>query len=561
VRPWNWPSGQEDDAVHRLEQRHGMPRPVARVLTRRGLDDEDLLAEFLNPRLGRLLDPMSLLDMDRAVARTWAAVDAGEGIFVHGDYDVDGITGTAFLTRVLRAAGARVTPYVPNRSDGYGLGEPGLAEAARIGAKVLITVDTGVRAVAEVDRARDLGLDVIVLDHHELGETLPRATAVVNPLRGEPGNPFRSLAAVGVAAKFMHAMASVRPGDALREAYRQALQLVALGTIADVVPLTGENRILVSHGLVQLARSQWAGIQALKATARLTASRISATDVAFFVAPRLNAAGRMGEAADALALLLADDPVEAFTLAERLESLNHARRQAEQAVVADALDRLGSEPPPAIVLWSDTWPLGVIGIAASRLQDRFARPVLLVSMDGERGRGSGRSSRAFPLPAALAACDDLLLEHGGHAEAAGFGIRREQLEAFRERVESLAAAANLESDPVPLDVDAQVTVEDLDEDLVQWMERLSPFGKGNPEPLFGARGLVLAGDPTRVGKRHLSLSFARGSEQLKGIAFNQGYRLNDLARGARVDAVFHASFDAWRGRRRVQLVVRDLRVP
>ncbi len=561
MRPWNWPNADGRELAEAFARRYRMPRPVAWTLASRGFDVEHDLDEFLNPRLRRLRDPATLADLDLAVARAWAAVDAGETVFVHGDYDVDGITGTAFLTRTLSAMGARVVPYVPSRSDGYGLGAPGIGVARGLGARLLITVDNGVRAVAEVELAREAGLEVIILDHHELGETLPRAVAVVNPRRHPAEAGFHELSGVGVAAKFIHGMASARSGRLPGEVYKAALQLVALGTIADVMPLTGENRILVRHGLAQLTDSEWAGIKALKAVARLDRGRVSATDVAFFIAPRLNAAGRMGEAREALELLLTDDPAEAYRLADRLERLNAERREAEQAVTVEATTALaGRDPlPPALVLWSDRWPLGVVGIAANRLLDRFHRPALLISMDGQYGRGSARSHRKFPLPDALAACADLLEEFGGHAEAAGFRIHRSRLEPFRARMEELAGRADLETDPLPFTVDAAVDLAELDADCVTWIERLAPFGRGNPEPLFGAEGLVVAEPPSVVGKRHLRLSLSAGGRKMRAIAFNQGERASELDRGRRVDAVFHAAFDTWRGGKQVQLVVRDLK--
>jgi single-stranded-DNA-specific exonuclease len=538
-----------------------MPRPVAAVLARRAPETDEATDAYLNPRLDRLQHPDGLPDLDRAVARVLRAVDAGETVFVHGDYDVDGITGTAFLTRTLRAMDAKVVPYVPGRSEGYGLRDRGIAAATAAGAQVLITVDTGTRAVDAVAEAQKAGLDVIVLDHHAPGDTLP-AALVVNPLRGDhPG--FVSLSAVGVAAKFMHAMGRAAPRPALREAYREALQLVALGTIADMVPLIGENRIFVTHGLVGLARSRWAGVKALKATAGLTRDRVTSADVAFFLAPRLNAAGRMGEARDALDLLLTDDPAEAYRIAERMEGQNRSRRRAEENAMQEALETVrGLEPlPPALVLWADGWEPGIVGIVAGRLLERFQRPVFLIAMGEEIGRGSARSFREFPLPAALVACDDLLLEHGGHAEAAGFGIHRNRLEAFRERVAVLAAAApGRGADGSPVELDAAVELDEITPDCVRWLDRLAPFGRGNPEPLFGAEGLTVAGPATVVGKRHLKLELAWRGTRLSAIAFHQGDRVRELERGGKVDAAFHAAFDTWRGGQAVQLVVRDLRM-
>jgi single-stranded-DNA-specific exonuclease len=560
-RPWIWPSMETAGAAEDLSRAHGMPRPVAWTLARRGWAESAPLGEFLNPRLDRLADPSGMADMDRAVLRVIRAIDGGETLFVHGDYDVDGITGTAFLTRTLRALAARVVPFIPGREDGYGLGARGIEAARTSGAAVLITVDTGIRAFEPIERAQAEGLDVVVLDHHEPADRLPNAFAVVNPLRGEAGGPFRSLAAVGVAAKFMHALALRRPSSALKAAYRDALQLVALGTIADMVPLTGENRILVSHGLQQLSRSEWAGVKALKAIAGLSRNRVTAADVAFFLGPRLNAAGRMGSAVDALRLLLAEDPLEAYRLAENMDAMNRERRRVEATMTGEALDavRVLGEVPPALVLWSETWSRGLIGVVASRLLERFGRPVFLIALDGNSGRGSARSIPGFPLPEALEHCDDLLLEHGGHAEAAGFSIAAHQLEAFRERILERARTAQMGEPSRPLEIDAAVELEEMNLECLSWLDRLSPFGRGNPEPLFGLEGGILVEPPSVVGKQHLRLTVGQGKARMRAIAFRQGSRVTELDRGQKVDLAFHAAPDDWRGREAVELVVRDLR--
>jgi len=560
VRVWQPPAEDTADAAARLTREQHIPRPAAFAMVRRGLEDGTQRDSFLNPRLKHLGDPRIIRDMERAATRAWDAVDRGEEVFVHGDYDVDGITGAAFLTRTLTTLGGRVTGFVPNRDEGYGLGDAGIEAARAVGATLLITVDCGMTAYAEVRTLQDSGIDVIVLDHHEPGSEIPEATAVVNPLRGG-ADRFTSLSAVGLAAKLLHAMALVRPGTLDSEDYKEALQLVALGTIADVVPLLGENRVFVSYGLRRLERSRWVGVQALKATARLSGPRITSTDVAFSIAPRINALGRMGEARDALALLLTDDPVTAYRLADRMERLNRDRRTADEAVLQDALEqlRLREELPSALVLWSDQWPVGVVGIAANRILDRFHRPALLIAVEGEKGRGSARAPDGFPLPEALAACDDLLDVHGGHARAAGFTIPRANLEAFRDRIESIAAGADLTVSAAPWALDATVSVEELDAACVGWLERLEPFGQGNPEPLFGSHKVRLEEAPAVVGGRHLRLGFRTEHGSLKGIAFGLGSRVNEFSRGQEVDVVYHASFDLFRGGRTVQLVVRDIR--
>lgn len=560
-REWQRPGERTTEAAERLSREQGIPRPVAYSLVRRGLEDVAVRDHFLNPRLKSLGDPMVFAQMDRAVTRVWEAVDGSERIFVHGDYDVDGITGTAFLTRTLRALGADVVPFVPSRSEGYGLGAAGIAAAKKERTDLLITVDCGMTAFDAVRELDEAGIDVIIVDHHQPADTLPAAVAVINPFLGTGARHFTNLSAVGVAAKLLHAIAIARPGSLPPEDYKEALQLVALGTIADVVPLLDENRILVSYGLRRLSRSRWVGIQALKATARLSRPRISATDVAFSLAPRINAVGRMGNARDALALLLADDPVEAYRLADQVERMNADRRRSDDLVLREALDALTALPevPPAVVLWSEGWPVGVIGIAASRLVDRYHRPVVLLSVEGATARASARSPAAFPLPPALNRCADLFLEHGGHAQAAGFTIPTENLEAFRTRFLATVSGADILEEAGPWVLDATVGFHELTPECVSWLERLEPFGNGNPEPLFGGEGFVLAESPSVVGARHMRLVFEAGEGRLRGIAFNQARLVEDFSRGQRVDTVFHAGFDTWRGGRHVQIVVKDLK--
>lgn len=560
ARAWSCPTPEVRSAADRLAENEGIPRPVAAVLVQRGLAHADARDRFLNPRLSRLTSPASLPDIDAAVDRVGRAIDRGEPILVHGDYDVDGVSGCAFLTRMLRAMGAVVHPFVPTRDEGYGLGEAGIQAATGAGAGLVVTVDCGTASVAEIAELGRRGIDTVVLDHHEPGDALPPAIAVVNPMR-EKDSPFRMLSAVGVAAKFVHAMAVARPDALPREEYKEALQLVALGTIADLVSLTGENRILVAYGLERLARSRWIGVQALKASARITRDALVAADVAFSLAPRINAAGRMGNARDALALLLADDPLTAYRLADAVERMNEERRRADEVVLAGALEkiRLLGEVPAMLVLADAQWPAGVVGIAASRVLERFHRPVAMIAIDGEMGRGSARSLLGFPLPAALSRCADLLITFGGHAQAAGFTVRRDRIPELAVRLAAIAAEADLAQDPTPWDLDAVTGIDEFSPECVGWLSRLEPFGNGNPEPLFGAEAVEIAEIPSVVGGKHLRLTVRAGDRRMKAIAFHQGSRAKELDRGRRVGMVFHASFDTWRGNREIQLTVRDIR--
>ena len=559
-RPWSEPSTETAVLAERLQRERSLPRPVAYSCARRGLEPA-VLDTFLNPRLKELRNPLPIHDMERAVQRVWEAIDREEIIMIHGDYDVDGMTGTVFLTRTLRSLGANVVPFVPNRSEGYGIGDAGISMVDQVDAKLVLTVDCGTTAVNEIAALNSKGIDVVVLDHHNPEADLPDAF-LVNPKLGEVDPEFSRLSGVGVAAKFVHGMAIKRPHAMSHEVYKDALQLVALGTVADVVPLLGENRIMVSFGLGRLSRSKLAGIQALKVVARLTRARLTAQDIAFQIAPRLNAVGRMGDARDALALLLTDDPTEAYRLAEHLEDLNLKRREADQVVLSEAVEQLrtsGSDEAPAMVVWDDSWPVGVVGIAASRLVDKYHKPAFVIAVEGDLARGSARTAGGVSLPEALASCHDLLEVYGGHSQAAGFTVRRENLSALKKGLEAYIGGLSISDEATPWEVDAQVELSELNPSCIDWLERLEPFGHGNPEPLFRTKGLVLAEDAGVVGKRHLKLLFKDDQgRKVRGIAFGQGDRAKDLTKGAQIDALYHASFDTWQGGRRVQVVVRDM---
>lgn len=563
-REWVIAPSLPDAATDSLAQALGVPRVAAELLLRRGLSGPDAAAHFLDPRLKALRDPFDLPDMAEAVERTWQAIDRGETILVHGDYDVDGMVGTAFLVRLLTSLGAKVTYFLPDRvKDGYGLGPAGLAAARERGARLIVAVDCGITANEAADQARDAGIDMVILDHHQPPPELPQALAVVDALREGARYPFQGLCGVGVAAKFIQAMAMTRRGRLDRELYIDALQLVALGTIADVVPLIDENRTFVIHGLRALQRSDWPGLTALKRLARLGPGAVSAGQVAFQLAPRLNAAGRMGIAALGVELLLADSIDRGEFLARELEGHNSRRREADQAVSASARAMVEGLPdmPPFIVLWSDDWSIGVIGIAAARVAEEFRRPALLIGMTGDVGKGSARSYGGLDVGRAFASVGDLLLAHGGHQQAAGLSIQRNNLPALRERLIELAAAGPGEAPPEPLTLDAELPPEALDLPLVDFLDRLAPFGAGSPEPLFLIRDLRLVGAPRVVGNDHLKLTVSTGSRNMAAIGFGLGRHVEEVAvRGRRTSLAALPAVDEYRGGGAIQLKFRDLMV-
>jgi single-stranded-DNA-specific exonuclease len=543
----------------------GSPVAAAHALVNRGMASADAARRYLDPGIEDLHDPFLLRDLDVAVSRIQRALSGGERIFVHGDYDVDGITSTFLLYSVLRDLGGRVEVRIPHRTrDGYGLSVEAMNEARRNGCTLVITVDCGVTAVEAVAHGREVGLDSIITDHHEPAAVLPPAVAVVNPRRPGCAYPFKSLAGVGVAFKLAEALLRGRGG--LGQA-REYLDVVALGTIADVVPLVGENRVLARLGLESLNRTPRMGLKALMEVSGLSGRAVTSRQVAFLLAPRINAGGRMGNAEQGLRLLLARDPAEARDLAQSLEDDNQRRRQFDEEALTEAAARVESEPGwedrASILLWSERWHPGVLGIVASRLVEHFHRPAVLVRLDGERGRGSGRSVPGLDLNAVLAECSDLLEAYGGHAFAAGLTVHRSRLPELRERMERLVGERLSEDSraPLPEIIDADVKLADCDLGLVDWLERMSPHGLDNPEPLFQAAGLTVEGVTTAGQGRHLRLQVSEGTGSVEAIGFGLGSWESEIRRARRCTLAFVPTRNEWRGETRVQLKVKGVRIP
>lgn len=540
LRPdWTWPGPVDERKARELARAIGVPAPIARLLVRRGFETVDDARSFLEPSLDQLHDPFRMRDMDRAVDRIERAISSGERIAVYGDYDVDGITATALLVRYLRWRGASVEYYIPHRiEEGYGLSIAGMNSLRERGAELVITCDCGVTAVDEIDAATSIGMDVIVTDHHEPGEKLPSATALLDPKRSDGDYPDPTLAAVGVAFKLCEALE--RAAGRGRETVLGALDLVALGTIADLVPVVGENRALIRYGLDRMGRTRNVGLRALLEQTDLAGERPSAWQVGFVLAPRINAIGRMDAAERGVALLLTDDPGEAERIADRFEEINSDRRAADRQLLEEALEMVERTCRPerdrAIVLAGERWHPGVIGIVASRVVERFHRPTILISLgpDG-RGRGSARSVSGFHLLEALTACRDHLDAYGGHRYAAGLAIRREAVDPFREAFLRHADATLRPEQLVPsLTVDLALDLDAIDPDFYHGLCRFAPYGPGNPEPVLAIGGLSPRGYPRLVGEDHLKMTVAGAGRTLDTIGFHLGPLLQelDLGRGA-----------------------------
>ena len=556
------PEAEEAGALARALGVHPL---VAQVLWRRGLRSAEEADRFLRPSLADLPDPALLAGIGPAVARLARAIEAGERITAYGDYDVDGVTSTTLLVSFLRALGAQVDHYVPHRlEEGYGLNLEAVARLAARGTRLLVTLDCGVTAVAEIDEAIRLGVDVVVVDHHTTPAELPRAAAILNPWQPGCAYPTRNLCAVGVTFLLCTALRrhlrergffARRPEPNLKA----FLDLVAIGTVADVVPLTGANRILVHAGLQVLARTQRVGLRALKRAAGLPVEGpITAGQIGFRLGPRINAAGRLDDAGRAVELLLCEDPLRADALARELDAANAERQRLERAIAEEAL-AMGAARPDArgLVLWGEGWHPGVVGIVASRVVERLHRPAVVIGFDpatGE-GKGSGRSIASFHLHDALAACSAHLARFGGHAHAAGVTVERDRVEAFAAAFERYAAERLSPEDLVPTcRLDGALAPAEIDESLCAALETLAPFGAGNPEPVIALRGVRASG--RIVGDNHLKLSL-RDAPLLDAIGFGLGERIDLLA--GPIDLACTVGFDEWRGERRLQLKLRHLR--
>jgi single-stranded-DNA-specific exonuclease len=565
------------ERIAALERSAGVSAVIARLLVCRGLENPLAVRNFLDPKLSRLRDPGELPGVPAAAERIWRAVAARERIVIYGDYDVDGISGTSLLVQCLKLLGGDVGYYVPHRIDeGYGLNDEALETLAKLGTKLVVTVDCGIASVSQADTARRLGLELIVTDHHEFAACLPDAVAIVHPRLPGTTYPFAGLSGAGVAFKLAWALCQQASGakkvsEAMRSFLLSAVGLAALGTVADMVPLIDENRVLVQHGLASLKQRPGLGLAAMMKFAELDRKpALESEDVAFALAPRLNAAGRLGQAQLAVELITTNSPERATALAEYLNELNGSRQSLERSIYLAAnklaQDDHDVEGDAAFVLAQRGWHPGVIGIVAGRLVDKFHRPVVLVALDDlgvKPGIGSARSVPGFNLHEALAKCSQHLVSHGGHAAAAGLKIDESRLDDFRadfcEQVGE-AITAETRSAGAELAIDAEVSFGELTLTALNQIERLAPFGQHNPRPMLCASEVTLAGPVQRIGGggRHLSLKLAQHGVVLRAVAFGGGDWADDLGtHSGPLSVAFRPVVNEFNGYRRVELHLAD----
>ena len=555
-REWHLPRTNRTKTVA-LARALGIPPLVAQILLVRGVDTPDAAKRFLNPAMEHVSDPLLLTDMEAAIERIHRALERQERVLVYGDYDVDGVAGTALLTRALRRFGIRECSYdVPNRfTEGFGLSVERVRQAHADGVSLIITVDNGSAARDAAQTARELGIDLVVTDHHPTEGPLPKAAAVVNSAREVPGHVSANACGVAIAYKLGWALTGEMTD----------LDLVALGTIADVVPLIGENRDLVAAGLEWAARRPRVGLEALAHVSGVSLTDLKAEDVAYHLAPRLNAAGRLATAHTALELLLTDSPSDALHIARQLDEANAQRRALEAEILEEAERRVENELPPgarSIVLGSRTWHPGLLGIVAARLQSRYSLPTVLVVFGEDGfGRGSARSVEGLNIAKALATCQDCLIASGGHKAAAGVTLHESALETFRQRFEETVSAVLPESPPpAPLAIDAVVSMSEIDGRLIRMLDRLAPFGHGNPPPVFLSQNVrVLPNSCREMRGGHIRFVVQEGPRLFAAVGFRMSGRLGEAAQAQTMDLAFTPQLNSWRGEMSVQLRVRDFR--
>jgi len=550
------------EAAGRIARQAGISAFLAQILAARGLKDAEEVKRFLNPSIDGLHDPFLMKDMDKAVLRISEAVKNGERIIIYGDYDVDGITGTSVLYSFLRRLGADAGYYIPDRLDeGYGLSVGALEGIISGGAKLVITVDCGITALEEAGYAVENGAGLIITDHHEPKENLPEAHAVVNPLRPDCGYPFKELAGVGVVYKLVHAMCKKL---GLGEIYNDYLDLVALGTVADVVPLTGENRIIVKNGIPKIENTGNLGLKTLAGSCGIAGKPVTTWVIGFVIAPRINAAGRVGDAGRGVKLFTTQSREEADAIAAQLNDENRFRQETELEIYRQAVDSVDStvdlEREKVIVIEGNDWHQGIIGIVASRITEKYYRPCILISTADGIGKGSGRSIEGFNLFKALEHCGSLLDRYGGHELAAGLSLRQENIDEFRRMINRYADSAMKKSGLIQkVRIDARLHGGDVSVDSARQLELLAPFGIGNPTPVFAYEGLKVVESRAVGDNRHLKLKLEDNGNVMDAIAFNMGNLAGEFENSDVLDAACSLEINAWNGIEKVQLNIRDIR--
>ena len=552
--------------IENLTSSLGVSPIVAGMLWRRELRDMDEVRQFFNPSISHLLDPFLMLNMETAVDEISKCLDANAPILVYGDYDVDGTTAASLLHLFLQSIGAKSEFYIPDRNtEGYGVSHKGIDYAAQIGAKLIITCDCGITAVEQADYAKQQGVNMMITDHHIPDEKLPDAVAILNPKQADCEYPNKNLCGAGVAFKLTQALAKKRNFAA--EQALQFMDLAAIGTAADIVKVTGENRIIVGEGLKLISQGKRPGIKALKKVAGITRDEVTVSDVLFGLGPRINAVGRLGEAMRAVRLMTATTEAEAKELSAILNSENEARKTVEGKIYDEAVRLSNAKYDPrekrSLVLYHEGWHHGVIGIVASKLKERYFVPTVIIAVNDGVGKASARSISGFDLHAAFSKCADLLLSFGGHTMAAGMSIDPANLEAFEQRFQEVAMDQVTEEMMRPrLKIESIIEFSDINSQLMETLRRLAPYGPGNMRPMFSSQNLEVIGYPRPkiVGKNHLKFKVRQGRTVLDAIGFSMAESLELLYSKKALEMAYILAENEWQGRKTIQLELKDIRV-
>ena len=550
--------------VFRLAEEFKTSEIIGRVLANRDIESLESSRSFFDPKLSQLHDPFLMKDMDIAAGMVAEKVKSGGRIFIFGDYDVDGTTGSSALFLFLTSLECDAKVYIPDRmKEGYGLSREGIDVAKDWGADLLISCDCGINATDEVAYANDQNLEVIITDHHMPDENLPEANAILNPKQPDCSYPFKGLCGGAVVFKLIQAVSQLLELD--DDLVHQYIDLITLGTAADIVPLTDENRIIVKHGLKSLSKTKRPGLRALLEVSGLGEKELTVGRLLFWAAPRINAAGRLGDANRAVQLMTTENLPESLKLARELDEENRQRQDLQQSMVDEAIMKVNAEvdleKEKAIVLWDDNWHEGVIGIVASKIKETYHRPAVIISLSNGTGKGSARSVKGFDLYENLAECRELLDGYGGHPMAAGLTLNRENLEDFRTQFSNLAYETLADDDLVnSLDIEGEMDLNLIDGRFMDFLEKLAPFGPGNMTPKFITRHVIPVGNPRLVGNGdHLKFRAKKGETSYDAIGFNMGNHYEKLITGKPIDIANVVEKNEWQGRTSIQLNIRDIK--
>jgi len=548
----------DENIVENIVKRHKISHLVAQVLVNRGITNDTEIQKFLNPTRNDFIDPFFMKDMEKATDRIIRAIQNKEKTIIYGDYDVDGITSITVLKQFLEERGLKTEKYIPNRLDeGYGLNKEAIEDIARRKFTLMITVDCGISGIEEIELANSLGIETIITDHHEQAEILPKAYCIIDPKRKDDTYPFRGLAGVGVVLKLIQAI-SIKLNLEAKE-YLKYLDIVCVGTISDIVPLINENRTIATLGLKLIKQTKNVGLRELIMAAG--SKKLDSLAISFGIAPRINASGRMGKQMEALELFLTKQTDEAKKITQKLNEYNSQRQETERRIYEEVLDLIQKENlenKNTIVLASEHWHHGVIGIVASKVTEKFFKPTILICLEGEEGKGSGRSIPGFDLHAALNDCTDVLEKYGGHEMAIGLSVSKTQFNDFQEKFERIAEEKDVQAITQVIKIDCQITKKDFNEEVVKQIQLLEPFGEQNKQPIFIYKNLRIDSIRTLSDGKHLKMNLKDGNTTINSIGFNLGHLSDELLIGDKVDIVVTLEINSYNGIDTIQMNLKDI---